>query len=60
MDFLRVSYEPHDWPNSYVCVTVGRSDMSKVTERSRQGSFTVNNERAVRTLKPSSKQKKML
>ena len=41
-DFLRVSYEPHDWPNSYVCVTVGRSDMSKFPEGSRQGSFTVN------------------
>ena len=27
-----VSYAPHDWPNSYVCVTVGRSDMSKFTE----------------------------
>ena len=37
---------------------VGRSDMSKFTEWSRQGSFTVNNERAVRTLKPSSEQKK--
>ena len=54
----QVSYPPHDWPNSYVCVTVGRSDMSKFTEGSWQGSFTVNNERAVRTLKPSSEQKK--
>ena len=25
----RVSHEPHDWPNSYVCVTVERSDMSR-------------------------------
>ena len=25
----RVARAPHDWPNSYVCVTVGRSDMSK-------------------------------
>ena len=30
----RVSYAPHDWPNSYVCVTVERSDMSKFTEGS--------------------------
>ena len=41
-----------------MCVTVERSDMSKFTEGSWQGSFTVNNERAVRTLKPSSEQKK--
>ena len=27
-----VSYEPHDWPNFYVCVTVGCSDMSKFTD----------------------------
>ena len=54
----RVSYAPHDWPNSYVCATDGRSDMSKFTEGSWQGSFTINNERAVRTLKPSSKEKK--
>ena len=47
----RVSYSPHDWPNSYVCVTVGRSEMSKFTEGSWQagGPFTVNNEKAVRT-----------
>ena len=43
----RVSYVPHDWPNSYMCVTVEGSDMSKFTEASWQGSFTVNNERAV-------------
>ena len=43
------SYEPHDWLIFYVCVTVGRSHMSKLTEGSCQGSFTVNNERAVRT-----------
>ena len=43
----RVSYAPHDWPNSYVCVTVGRSDMSKFTAGSLQGAFTVNNERTV-------------
>ena len=43
-DFLPVSYEPHDWPNSYVCVTVGRSDMSKFTEGGRQGSCTVKKE----------------
>ena len=41
-----------------VCVTVGRSDMLKFTEGSWQGSFTLNNEKAVRTLKPSSEQKK--
>ena len=44
--------------NSYVCVTVGRNDMSKVAEGSWQGSFTISNERAVRTLKPSSEKKK--
>ena len=43
----------HDWPNSYVCMTVGRSDMSKFTEGSWQGSFTVNNVTAVRTLADS-------
>ena len=32
--FFRVSYAPHDWPNSYVCVTAGRSDISKFTEGS--------------------------
>ena len=37
----RVAYAPHDWLNSYVCVTVERSDVSKFTEGSRQGSFTV-------------------
>ena len=56
--FLRVSYVPHDWPNSYVCMMAGRSDLSKFTEGSWQGSFTVNNERAVRTLKPSSEEQK--
>ena len=49
---------PFDGPNFYVCVTVGRSDMSKLTEGSWQGSVTVNNVTAVRTLKPSSGQKK--
>ena len=49
---------PHDWPNSYVCMMAGRSDLSKFTEGSWQGSFTVNNERAVRTLKPSSEEQK--
>ena len=44
---MRVSYAPHDWPNSYVCVTVERRDMSKFTEGIWQGSLTVNNERAV-------------
>ena len=58
--FSQVSYAPHDWPNSYVCMTVGRSDMSKFTEGSWQGSFTVNNVTAVQTLKPSSKQKNAL
>ena len=43
----RVAYAPHDWPNSYVYVTVERSDVSKFTEGSWQGSFTVTNERAV-------------
>ena len=48
---------PHDWLNSYVCMMAGHSDMSKFTEGSWQGLFTVNNERAVRTLKPSEEQK---
>ena len=56
--FLWVSYVPHDWPNSYVCMMAGPSDLSKFTEGSWQGSFTVNNERAVRTLKPSSEEQK--
>ena len=57
----RVSYEPHDLRVTiYLCVTVGRSDMSKFTEGSWQGSFTVNNEISVRTLKPSSEQKNAL
>ena len=43
-----------------MCVTVGRSDMSKFTEGSWQGSFTVINERSVRTLEPSSEQKNAL
>ena len=55
-----MSYEPHDWPNFYVCMTVGRSDVSKFTEASWQGLFTVNNERAGRTLKPSFAQKNAL
>ena len=42
-----VSYVPHDWPNSYVWVKVGCSDMSKFTDGSWQGSFTINSERAV-------------
>ena len=46
-DFSRVSYVPHDWLNSYVCVMVELSDMSKFTEGSWPESFTVNNERAV-------------
>ena len=29
----RVSYEPHDWPNFYACVTVGRSDIVKIHRR---------------------------
>ncbi|CAH3188857.1 unnamed protein product [Porites evermanni] len=37
-EFHHFYIPPHDWPNSYVCVTVGRSDMSKFTEGSRQGS----------------------
>ena len=41
-------------------MTVGRSDMSKFTEGSWHGLFTVNNERAVRTLKPSYEQKNAL
>ena len=56
----RVSYEPHDWPNFFVCVTVGRTEKSKFTEGSWQGSFTVINERSVRTLEPSSEQKNAL
>ena len=55
--FLRVSYVPQDWPNSYVCLIVGRSDMLKFTESNWQGSLTVNNEIAVRTSKPSYEQK---
>ena len=51
----RVSYAPHDWPNSYVCMTVERSDESKFTEGSWQGSLTVNNERAVLASKQSRK-----
>ena len=51
----RVSYVPHDWPNSYVCVTVERSDVSKLTEGSWQGSFTVNNGIAVLVSKQSKK-----
>ena len=51
----RVSYVPHDWPNSYVYVTVEHSDLSKFTEGSWQGSFTVNNERAVLASKQSRK-----
>jgi len=49
---------PHDWPNSYICMMAGHSDLSKFAELSQQGSFTVNNERAVQTLKPSSEEKK--
>ena len=56
----QVSYAPQDWPNSYVRVTVGGSDMSKFTEGSWQGSFTVNNITAVRNLKPFSEQKNAL
>ena len=48
---------PHDWPNSYVCMMDGRSDLSKFAELSRQGSFTVNNLK-VQTLKPSSEEQK--
>ena len=51
----RVAYAPHDWPNSYVYVTVERSDVSKFTEGSWQGSFTVTNERAVLASKQSRK-----
>ena len=47
----RASYASHDWPSYYVCVTVGRSDISKLTEGSWQGAFPVNSERSVRTLK---------
>ena len=36
----------------------GRSDLSKFAELSWQGSFTVNNESAVQTLKPSSEEQK--
>ena len=38
-------------------MAVGRSGMSKFTEGSWQGPFTVNNERIVRTLKASFEQK---
>ena len=41
----RVFYACYDWPNSNVCVTVGCRLV------------TINNERAVRTWKPSSEQK---
>ena len=50
-----MSYAPHDWPNSYVCVTAEHSDVSKFTEGSWQGSFAVNNERAVLASKQSRK-----
>ena len=57
----RVSYEPHDWPNFYVCVTVGRSDMSiKIHRRELARIVYSNNERSVRTLEPSSEQKNAL
>ena len=46
--------------SSYVNVTVERSDMSRFTEGSWQGSFIVNNVTAVRTLKPSSEVKNAL
>ena len=49
---------PHNWPDSYVCMMAGHSDLSKFTEGSWQGSLTVNNERAVRTLKPSYEEQK--
>ena len=52
---LLVSYAPHDWPNSYMCVMVERSDLPKFTEGSWQGSFSVNNERAVLASKQSRK-----
>ena len=29
-----VSYAPYDWLNSWVCVTIGHSDVSKFTEGS--------------------------
>ena len=45
----RVSYASHDWHNSYVCMTVARSDMLTFTEESWQGAFPVNNEGALRT-----------
>ena len=35
----RVSFVPHDWPNSYVGMTVGCNDVSKFSEGSWQGSF---------------------
>ena len=41
-------------------MTVGRSDMSKFTQESWQGSITVNSERGVQTLEPSSEQKNAL
>ena len=43
----RVSYTPQDWPNSYVSVMVGCSDMSKFTEGGWQEELAVNNKRAV-------------
>ena len=45
----RVSYASHDWRNSYVCMTVGRSDMFTFTEGSWHGAFPVNNEGALGT-----------
>ena len=44
MVYAEVSYAPYNWLNSWVCVTIGHSDVSKFTEGSWQGSFTVNNE----------------
>ena len=43
------SYEPHDRLIFYVCVTVGRSHMSKFTDGELQRIVYSKNERAVRT-----------
>ena len=48
-------YAPHDWSNSYMCVTVRRRlDMSKFTEGDWQRVLKANSKRVVQTGKPSS------
>ena len=59
---LIVCCASHDWPNSYVCVTVRAQWVTCQISQKGVGNdrlqFTANNERAIQTLKPSSAQKK--